>query len=693
MTRGGPGRWTMITFVATALLVFIALPVLSVLYASFKTARFLSPQELVTLTSELLDEWPQADRTERLGEWWQRARSSEVIDTQRIALQLNGIPINWREDARYAQQERAFAKLRATWSEAETGTFDEQLPLINAALHRRVILSAQLEGVVPESTLAAFRLGQMHSLGLGHYHRIVADEHLRRAMRNSLMLAMTSTLCVVFLAFCLAYAVQRARIPGAPLVRAVALLPLVSPPVLMAFAILLLAGRQGLITYGFLDQTLGLIDSHYTNIYGFWGVVMAQVFGLLPPAYVIIDNALSRQDGSLEEAAVSAGGGYFGVLSHVTLPMVMPALIRAGLITFVLSMTDFGNPEVIGRGYPVLAGEVLDLILGTGEFPLAAALCVSLLAPGLALYLLAERYFSRRQYDTGPRASGSFHYEVPGAVRGLLTAVSAAVVTTILGLFAVVIASAFTVYWGVDYGFTLAHFTGERPDLLDPTFADSGFGTRYLGLDSVWTSVKVASVAAPLGGLFALLTVYTLDRLRPPGGALLGFTALLPAVFPGIIFGIGYLYIFNHPLGISELALTGTMAILVINILFGNLFVGILAGRTVLQKTSAGLEDAAITLGANTWQRFSQVMFPLMRQAFLLGALFIFIDAMTTLSSVIFLVSGQHMLASVLIFNQAIGVEYGSAAAKSTTILGIVLVTVTLAFLVERRFNRMLRRE
>jgi iron(III) transport system permease protein len=279
---------------------------------------------------------------------------------------------------------------------------------------------------------------------------------------------------------------------------------------------------------------------------------------------------------------------------------------------------------------------------------------------------------------------------VPAGIRHALLALGISTAAIVTILFLVVVASAFTVYWGVDHRFTLAHFFGVRADLQDQTFAQSGFGTRYLGLSSVWTSLQVAALAAPIGGFFALLTVYTLDRLRPPGRSALGFVALLPAVFPGIIFGIGYLHVFNAPLGLSALALTGSLALLVLNILFGNLFVGILAGRGVLQKTAAGIEDAAATLGASEWQCFRHVVLPLMRQAFLLGALFIFIDAMTTLSSVIFLVSGEHMLASVLIFSQATGVEYGSAAAKSTTILAVVLATVAVAFLVERRLNRML---
>jgi iron(III) transport system permease protein len=689
--RRGTGAWLLVILVAGGLAIFVAAPILAVLVASFETPRRLERGELVALTATMLEQVPEAERERRLNGWWQRARTNERIDTRRAALELAGESVTARSDDRYDIQARAIDAALGRLTPERRTEIEARMPLVNAALHKRVLIADGLEHAVPAAELAAFRLGQSTTMGIANYARLAFDGRLRAALLNGVLLATTSAALVTALAFALAYAIQRARVPGAQVIRAVALLPLVSPPVLVAFALLLLFGRQGLVTFGLLDQTLGLVDANSFNIYGFGGIVVAQVIGLLPPAYVVIDNALARQDGALEEAAVSGGASFADVLRHVTLPMAAPALARAFILSFVLSMTDFGNPEVVGQGYPVLAGEIYDMIVGTREFPLAAAACLSLLGPGLALYLLAERVFDRRRYDPGQRVAAATGHVVPPAIRGALLGLGIATAAIVAILFLVVVASAFTVYWGVDHRFTLAHFLGVRADLQDQTFAQSGFGTRYLGLSSVWTSLQVAALAAPIGGLFALLTVYVLDRLRPPGRSVLSFVALLPAVFPGIVFGIGYLHVFNAPFGVPALALTGTIAILVLNILFGNLFVGILAGRGVLQKTAAGIEDAAATLGASEWQSFRHVVLPLMRQAFILGALFIFIDAMTTLSAVIFLVTGEHMLASVLIFSQATGVEYGSAAAKSTTILAIVLATVAVAFLVERRLNRMLR--
>lgn len=167
-----------------------------------------------------------------------------------------------------------------------------------------------------------------------------------------------------------------------------------------------------------------------------------------------------------------------------------------------------------------------------------------------------------------------------------------------------------------------------------------------------------------------MLLAFVLERIRPPGRELLGFVALLPAVLPGLIFGIGYILAFNLPFGLAALSLTGTSAILVLNILFGNMFVGVLAGRAALQRLDPAIEEAAEGMGAGGLRRIADVTLPLLRPALLLGALHVFVDGMTTLSSVIFLVSGTHELASVAIFNQANG-GGGAAAATSGVILAL----------------------
>jgi iron(III) transport system permease protein len=348
--------------------------------------------------------------------------------------------------------------------------------------------------------------------------------------------------------------------------------------------------------------------------------------------------------------------------------------VRAALLVFIQCMTDFGNPLVIGRDIPVLAGIIYDEILGFQNKPLAAALCVWLVVPTLTAYLVFEGLGRRRRYTTGAGTGGRLELPVPRVARLALESGAALVLLLIGSLYLVVVVGSFVRVWGIDFTPTLDHYLRVDPGLA-----------QLHGLPTVWTSVKIAGLAAPLGGLLSLVIAYLVERVRPPGGNAIGFVALLPAILPGVILGIGYLVFFNNPFGLSSLALTGTAVILVINILFANLYVGVLAGRAALQRLDPAVDEAAEGLGASVVQRFRLVTLPMIRRVLTLSTLYVFVHGITTLSAVIFLVSPEHKLASVGIFIAAETAHYGIACATSTAVLVIVLAAMGLGWLLERR--------
>jgi len=304
---------------------------------------------------------------------------------------------------------------------------------------------------------------------------------------------------------------------------------------------------------------------------------------------------------------------------------------------------------------------------------LASALCIWLLLPTLTAYLLFEVLGRRRRFATSAGTGGRLELPVPRAARIALEGIAALVLLLIGSLYLVVVAGSFVRVWGIDFTLTLDHYLRVDPGLA-----------QLHGLPTVWTSVKIAGFAAPLGGLLSLVIAYLVERVRPPGGNAIGFVALLPAVLPGVILGIGYLIFFNNPFGLSSLALTGTGAILVINILFANLYVGVLAGRAALQRLDPAVEEAAEALGASVAQTFRLVTLPMIRRVLTLSTLYVFVHGITTLSAVIFLVSPEHKLASVGIFIAAETAHYGIACATSTAVLVIVLGAMALAWMIER---------
>jgi iron(III) transport system permease protein len=466
------------------------------------------------------------------------------------------------------------------------------------------------------------------------------------------------------LAFALAYGVNRGGVPFPNIVRYGTLVPLVSPPVMVATAAILMFGRRGAVTAGLLDETLGWIDANESNLYGLGGVIAAEVLSFLPAAFIIMDNVLSKHDGRIEEAAASQGASRWQVFARVIVPLSMPGVRRTLVLCFILAMTDFGNPLVIGRDIPVLAGVLYNEMIGFQNTELSAALAVWMVVPALSVYFVLESFGRRKRYSSTEATGGPPELAVPLAAKIVITSVAACVLSLVAVLYGTIVVASFVKIWGVDFGFTLGHYLAGS--------SEPGFVAEWRGLETVWGSFKISIIAAPIGGLLALVVAYVVERLRPLGGNLMSFVTLLPAILPHILFGIGYIIAFNLPFGRKELALTGTMSILVLNLMFGHIYLGVLAGRAILQRLDASVDEAAEILGASMVQRFARVTLPMMRHAALLGTLYVFVQAMTSLSSIIFLVSPDHELAAVAILESAVDAYYGAASAMSVAILAIV---------------------
>jgi iron(III) transport system permease protein len=667
--------------VALLLAIFIAWPVGAVLLRGFVVEGPMPPWRLKEVTLEALALLPEQERTAALARWGAPRNERERAEALAAAFRLAGLPPPWDTQAAFdAQREAADAALAALPDETRA-RIEAERPIASVMLHRRVALAFQVRDRLPPERFEALRTGAERRLGLDHYLAPLADPYLLRAARNSLGFALFATAATTLIAFCLAFAVNRGAVTRPGLVRAITLTPLVAPPVLVATATVMLFGRRGLVTDALLERRLGLIDADETNIYGFAGVLLAQVLSFVPVAFIVLDNALRRQDGRLDEAAAILGATPLRCFREVTLPLAWPGLKRAVVLVFILSLTDFGNPLVLaGRDVPVIAEVIYDEMTAFRNTGLASALAVWLLAPGLLLHLALERLGGRRRFDTVPGAPPEA--ALPQPWRRALAALAGLVCAAILAIYATIALGAVTRIWGVDWSFTLGHFTASG---VAVGHAGTGYGSSERGVALVWQSLAVAGAAAPLGGLLGLLAAVVIERLRPPGREAIAFVALLPAVLPGLIFGIGYILAFNHPFGIDALSLTGTSSILVLNILFGNMFVGMLAARAVLARTDPAIDEAAEGMGAGLARRFVSVTLPLLRPAFLLGTLYVFVDGMTTLSSVIFLVSGTHKLASVAIFNHAAGGDYGSAAAKSVVILALAGVAMAAIGWADRR--------
>lgn len=658
---------------ALLLVAFVIWPIASVLVASFRLEGPLPYATLRRITIEALGHVAPEDRAGLLARWARQVNEAQRIEATATALTYMGHAPQWDRRETFAHQTAAAAQAVAALP--DRALFDAEFALATASLHRRSALAFRVRDQLGEAGFERLRTGAATGWGFDHYTAVIADARMRGALLASLRIATPVALATTLLGFLIAWAVNRGAVP--PWTRWLMLAPIVAPPVLLSLALVLLFGRAGLITHALLDQTLGLIDAARVNIYGAPGIALAQVLGSLPAAFIVLDSTLSRHDPRAEEAAAATGATPWQVFSRVTVPGAEPGLTRAFLLTFVLSMTDFGNPEVIGENAPTLAGLVYDEAFGFQNFPLAAALCVWLILPAVLLQSGLALARGHLRFHSDAPAVGPPDLPLPAAPRALAIGVVTSVGIAVVVLYGTVVAGAFVRSWGFDWTPTLQHFSPA---------ADAYAGAaQSRGLASIARTAEIAGLAAPLGALLGVASAYVVDRLKPPGAGALAFVVLLPAIVPGLVFGIGYVLAFNAPFGVSELSLSGTRALLVLNLAFDKMFVAFLAARAALARSDPALDDAAASLGAASLARFRLVTLPLLRHALILGMLYVFIDATTSLSAVVFLVGPDTQLAAVRIFSHASASRYGLACALSVALMGLVLAAVFVAARVRKQ--------
>ncbi|MDO8885830.1 iron ABC transporter permease, partial [Candidatus Oleimmundimicrobium sp.] len=342
----------------------------------------------------------------------------------------------------------------------------------------------------------------------------------------------------------------------------------------------------------------------------------------------------------------------------VTLPLLVPGLISATLLIFIRAMADFGTPMLVGGNFQTLAPAAYLQVVGLYDVEMAAVLCIVLLVPCLLLYFLHDFLLRRISYAT---ITGSSTYSEVLGISGLAkwALFNLALVVGVVNFlqYSFVVIGSFAKFWGHDYSFTLNHYS---------------FAWKH-GLQPLLNSVLMAIPAAAIGAFLGIFIAYFIVRERFFGRQLLDFTTAIPSVVPGTVVGIGYILAFHHP----PLLLTGTFIILIISCIFRFLPVGYKVGMTNLEQIEQSIEEASLNLGAGWLTTFSEVILPLMRPAFLVGFIYIFMMSMTTLSAVIFLLRPGTKLMAVSIFKEAHTGNIGAAAALSTLL--IVIVTICLA--------------
>jgi iron(III) transport system permease protein len=485
---------------------------------------------------------------------------------------------------------------------------------------------------------------------------------------NSALLAAVVGVFSTLLGLVLALIVQRGGQRYAGVLKVMSILPIITPPFVVALALVVLFGRTGLVT-GWLDTLFGIPRSRW--IYGLPGVALAQLLTFTPIAFMLLYGALGAISPALEEAAQTLRASRGRVFRTVTWPLLRPALANAFLLGFVESLADFGNPIVLAGNFDVLSTKIFFAVAGAQyDAGRAAVLAMVLLALTLLAFFLQQRWVGRASYVTvSGKGDGGAPARLPRKLWLACLWVAAAWIIFTLVCYAVILTGGFV----RDIG---------RGDMT-PSFSHflQGFGAEWgsrgiffsgSAWDSLFNTIEVALISAPLTALIGLLAAYVITRHRFAGRRAFEFLTLVSFAVPGTVIGVSYIVAFN----VAPLELTGGLAILVLCFVFRNMPVGVRAGVAALAQIDRTLDEASSTLRASTLRTLTRVVMPLLRPAILATLVFSFTHAMTAVSAVIFLATAKYNLATVYIINRVEAGEYPLAIVYSSVLMAFMLAVL-----------------
>ena len=503
------------------------------------------------------------------------------------------------------------------------------------------------------------------------FSRVLSMGRFRVAFTNTLALGLLSgvfsTLLGLLFAYVDVYMKVRSRVMK-KLFDVVSLLPVVSPPFVLSLSMILLFGRSGLIT----RTLLQIYDS---NIYGLKGIVIVQTLTFFPVCYLMLKGLLKNIDPSLEEASRDMGASRWKVFTTITLPLLLPGLGNAFLVTFIEAVADFANPMLIGGSYDTLATTIYLQVTGAYDKVGAAAMAVVLLSLTLVLFLIQKYYLEKRTVATlTGKASRERMLIADKSVTRPLTLLCTLFSAFVVLMYISVPFGALFKLWGRNYSLSTVHF--------DYIF-------KYGGLRVFRDSFVLSLIAAPITALFSMVISYLVVKKKFRSKALIEFTSMLAMAVPGTVLGVGYIRGYANGIFGSGLlqGLYGSGAILVIVFIVRSLPVGTRSGISALRQIDRSIEESAYDLGANSGKVFTSVTLPLIKDSFFSGLVTTFVRSITAISAIILLVTPKYLLITIQINEFAEKGKYGEACAYATILILIVYFSILLMNLFIKTFG------
>lgn len=509
-------------------------------------------------------------------------------------------------------------------------------------------------------------------VGLANYITYLTTPALSWSIGNSFKVTMLATLIVLVIAFIYAYALTRSCMPCKSIFKGVALIPILMPSLLPAISLVFFFGNQGIIKSWLFGA----------EIYGPIGIVMGEVFFVFPHVMTILLISMSLSDARLYEASEVLGASKIKTFFAVTLPSMRYGLVSAFFVAFTLIITDFGVPKVVGGQYNVLATDVYKQVVGRHDFQMGAVVSMALLFPA-AFAFIADRLVQRKQVALLSARAVPYQPAPNRTFDMIMLGFCCLIGFIIISVLAMAAFSSVVTFWPYNLALTTKHYNFN--------LMDGG------GWSSYFNSIELATWTAIFGTITVFFGAYLVEKSRgfKTGRTAMQALCMVPMAVPGLVLGLSYVFFYNHPdnpLGF----LYHTMPILVICTITHFYTVAHLSAVTALKQMDPEFEAVSQSLKAPFYKTFWRVTVPVCVPAILDISMYLFVNAMTTVSAVVFLYSTDTSLASVAVLNMDDAGDQSPAAAMGMMIVitaaGVRLLHMLLTRGMQRRTQAWRRR-
>ncbi|MGD0175369.1 MAG: iron ABC transporter permease [Candidatus Bathyarchaeia archaeon] len=503
--------------------------------------------------------------------------------------------------------------------------------------------------------------GQSGDFTLENYAMVFTSPWYLPTVLNTVIVAILSTALACCFGIPLGWIVSRTNVVGRQALDYLILTPIFISPLLGAVAWTTLASAKIGILNNIVMQLFGFPKPLF-DIYSMWGVIWVMALYFVPFIYLFVSSALQSMDSTLEDASRICGASGFTTAVRITLPMVSPAILGGLLLVFVLAISTFTVPTVLGSpvGFYVLTSRTFIMLSEAPvDWGLATAMSVTLLVMAFSMLFVYRTLTLRKTFTT---ITGK-------AVRATLTSLSPAKTVLALSFGALYLLLAIVLPFGFIALNSFARFTNDFSSI---TLANFEWLSEH---PYFWVALRnslfVATVGASITAAMSFVVSWVVLRTKTRLGKLVDYVSTVPLALPGIVLAVGLLWAWiSVPIGVY-----GTIWIIIIGSTAVTIPFGIRAATSALAQVHGELEEGAYVCGATWLQVTRKILIPLIKPGIAAAWVLLFIQFFQELSAVILLWFPDTITVPVLFFE-----FWGGQGSQVTRLCALGLVQTIVVF-------------